>query len=192
MDKFKNILNDLKIFLEDIEKIENEEKLKKILDEFNIIGKILNNYVKDEYMKLKNIFKKIKRIDTHFKNKFEINELILELRLREQKVTKICDKIFDIDKLVKNLRCWDYKLTLEFIKENNRISYTLIIFYNLDKFNIYMIENLLKSIINIKVFKEEIIPKFLYNTEKAINCIKKDPIFEEVFLTIMENKLNKL
>ncbi|RKX56499.1 MAG: hypothetical protein DRP29_09555, partial [Thermodesulfobacteriota bacterium] len=148
MDKFKNILNDLKIFLEDIEKIENEEKLKKILDEFNVIGKILNDYVKDEYMKLKNMFKKIKRIDTYFKNKFEINELILELRLREQKVTKICDKIFDIDKLVKNLRCWDYKLTLEFIKENNKISYTLIIFYNLDKFNIYMIENLLKSIIN--------------------------------------------
>jgi len=192
MDKFKNILNDLKIFLEDIEKIENEEKLKKILDEFNIIGKILNDYVKDEYMKLKDMFKKIKRIDTYFKNKFEINELILELRLREQKVTKICDKIFDIDKLVKNLRCWDYKLTLEFIKENNKISYTLIIFYNLDKFNIYMIENLLKSIINIKVFKEEIIPKFLYNTEKAINYIKKDPIFEEVLLTIMESKLNKL
>jgi len=192
MDKFKNILNDLKIFLEDIEKIENEEKLKKILDEFNVIGKILNDYVKDEYMKLKNMFKKIKRIDTYFKNKFEINELILELRLREQKVTKICDKIFDIDKLVKNLRCWDYKLTLEFIKENNKISYTLIIFYNLDKFNIYMIENLLKSIINIKVFKEKIIPKFLYNTEKVINCIKEDPIFEEVFLTIMENKLNKL
>jgi len=192
MDKFKNILNDLKIFLEDIEKIENEEKLKKILDEFNIIGKILNDYVKDEYMKLKDMFKKIKRIDTYFKNKFEINELILELRLREQKVTKICDKIFDIDKLVKNLRCWDYKLTLEFIKENNKISYTLIIFYNLDKFNIYMIENLLKSIINIKVFKEKIIPKFLYNTEKVINYIKEDPIFEEVYLTIMENKLNKL
>lgn len=192
MDKLKNILNDLKIFLEDIEEIENEEKLKKILDEFNIIGKILNDYVKDEYTKLKDIFKKIKRIDTHFKNKFEINELILELRLREQKVIKICDKIFDIDKLVKNLRCWDYKLTLEFIKENNRISYTLIIFYNLDKFNIYMIENLLKSIINIKIFKEKIIPEFLYNVEKAINYIKKDPIFEEVFLTIMENKLNEL
>lgn len=116
----------------------------------------------------------------------------MELRLREQKVTKICDKIFDIDKLIKNLRCWDYKLTLEFIKENNRISYTLIIFYNLDKFNIYMIENLLKSIINIKIFKEKIIPEFLYNVEKAINYIKKDPIFEEVFLTIMENKLNEL
>lgn len=58
MDKFKNILNDLKIFLEDIEKIENEEKLKKILDEFNVIGKILNDYVKDEYMKLKICLKK--------------------------------------------------------------------------------------------------------------------------------------
>lgn len=41
MDKLKNILNDLKIFLEDIEEIENEEKLKKFLMNLILLERFL-------------------------------------------------------------------------------------------------------------------------------------------------------
>jgi len=191
MKEFISIINDLKIFLEDREKSKNEEMLKRILNELNILGRILNEYIKTEYIKLKNIFKELKKIDTYFKGMFEIDELILEIRLKEQKIVRICDEILDVDKLVKNLRFWEYKLSLEVVKENNsKSSYTLIIYYNLDKFNIYMIENLLKSVMNLKIFKEKIIPRYLENTEKMIDYLKKDPLIEEVFLSLVENRLS--
>lgn len=191
MKEFISIINDLKIFLEDREKSKNEEMLKRILNELNILGRILNEYIKTEYIKLKNIFKELKKIDTYFKGMFEIDELILEIRLKEQKIVRICDEILNVDKLVKNLRFWEYKLSLEIVKENNsKSSYTLIIYYNLDKFNIYMIENLLKSVMNLKIFKEKIIPRYLENIEKMINSLKKDPLIEEVFLSLVENRLS--
>jgi len=193
--------------------IKSVENLNKITNELKNIGDALNKYVKIEFKKLKEILSQLSkilyayRVTTrgpiyHLPFIPEIGILIKDLEIFIDKegiyiTTKKVEEKFKEGLEYRWFHFYEPRNIFEiyYQKYSQERGYSdLIVFYTYFisskyPYTIKEINELIKSIMNIKIFRNTLIPQWIKITEKAVNEIKIKFLTDEIIETIVENSL---